>query len=198
MVVPAKELVSTSASEAKTPVEIEPRRRLTYTSIIMNPVTADRRHFEDLAVGEVVPLGSTTVTKDMIVGFATEFDPFPFHLDETAAKKSLLGGLASSGWQTAALTLRMLGDAFLTRIASMGGLGFSDLKWKKPVMVGDSITGTATLSALRRSRSHPEWGIVTIDLDIRNQRGDPVMSMRLANLVELRDPAAPPPAEAAQ
>src|SRR5215216_6322043 len=157
----------------------------------MNPVTQHRRHYEDLAIGEVIPLGSTTVTREMIISFATEFDPFPFHLDEEAAKKSLLGGLASSGWQTAALTLKMLGDTFLNTIASMGGLGFSDLKWKKPVMVGDSIGGTATVSNLRRSHHHPERGIVTIDLDIRNQSGEPVMTMRLANLIELRDPTVP-------
>ena len=157
----------------------------------MNPVTASRKHYEDLVLGEVIDLGATKVTKDMIVSFAREFDPFPFHLDEEAAKASLLGGLASSGWQTAALTLRMLGDRFLNTIASMGGLGFSDLKWKKPVMVGDTITGTATIAGLRRSRHHPERGIVTIDLDIRNQHREPVMTMRLANLIELRDPTVP-------
>ena len=157
----------------------------------MNPVTAQRRHYEDLQVGEVVKLGPTAVSKDMIIAFAREYDPFPFHLDEAAAKASLLGGLASSGWQTAALSLRMLGDSFLNTIASMGGLGFSDLKWKKPVMVGDSIGGTATITALRRSRSHPERGIVTIQFDIRNQKGEPVMTMSLANLIELRDPTAP-------
>ena len=158
----------------------------------MNPVTADRRHYEDLAVGEIIDLGRTAVTQPMIIEFATEFDPFPFHLDEKAARASLLGGLAASGWQTAALSLRMLSERFLCSIASMGGLGFSDLKWKKPVMVGDSIGGSATISALRRSRSHPERGIVTLDFDIRNQRGEPVMTMTLANLVECRDPEPAP------
>ncbi|HHY50766.1 MAG TPA: MaoC family dehydratase, partial [Alphaproteobacteria bacterium] len=147
----------------------------------MNPVTAGRRHYEDLRVGEVVPLGTVTLTREMIVSFAREFDPFPFHLDEEAAKASLLGGLAASGWQTAALSLKLLGDAFLNHIASMGGLGFSDLKWKKPVMVGDTIGGTVTIAGLRRSRHHPERGIVTIDFDIRNQRGEQVMTLRLAN-----------------
>ena len=157
----------------------------------MNPVTADRRHYEDLSVGEVIALARTTVTKEMIVAFAREFDPFPFHLDEAAAKASLLGGLAASGWQTAALSLRLLGDAFLNSIASMGGLGFSDLKWKKPVMVGDSIGGKATIVGLRRSRSRPERGIVTLDFDITNQKGEPVMTMQLANLIELRHPDTP-------
>ncbi|MBN9311203.1 MaoC family dehydratase [Devosia sp.] len=163
---------------------------MTYTSTTMNPVTADRRHFEDLVVGETINLGSTLVTRQMILAFAREFDPLPFHLDEAAAKRSLLGGLASSGWQTAALTLRLLGDAFLSKIASAGGLGFSDLKWKRPVMKGDTIRATATLAELRRSRHHPQWGIVSIDLDVKNQKGQPVMSMRLANLVEARGPEA--------
>lgn len=157
----------------------------------MNPITASRRHFEDLTVGETIAFGTVTLTRDMIISYAEEFDPFPFHLDEAAARASLLGGLASSGWQTAALALRMLGDAFLVRVASMGGLGFSNLKWKKPVMVGDTIGGKATIAALRRSRSHPERGIVIIDFDIRNQKGEQVMTMTLANLVGLRDPAAP-------
>lgn len=160
-----------------------------------NPVTADRRHFEDLAIGEVITLGQVTVTKEMIVTFAREFDPFPFHLDEAAARKSLLGGLASSGWQTAALSLRLLVDAFLGNVASMGGLGFSDLKWKRPVMKGDTIGGSVTIAALRRSRSHPERGIVTLDFDIRNQKDQPVVSMRLANLVALRYPEVPAEAE---
>lgn len=157
----------------------------------MNPITADRRHYEDLAEGEVIPLGRTTVSKQMIISFASEFDPLPFHLDEKAAKASLLGGLAASGWQTAGLSLRLLTDAFLERIDSQGGLGFSDLKWRKPVMVDDTITGEARIISLRRSRRHPERGIVTIAFDIRNQRGEQVMTMNLANLVGLRDPAAP-------
>jgi len=156
-----------------------------------NPVTKDRRHFEDLRIGEVVDLGRTTVSKDMIVTFAREFDPFPFHLDEAAAKASLLGGLASSGWQTGGLSLRMLVDSFLNTVASAGGLGFTDLKWKKPVMVGDTIGGTVTIADLRRSDSHPQWGIMTLDFDIRNKKDQPVLTMRLANLIDTRTPGAP-------
>ena len=153
-----------------------------------NPVTKDRRHFEDLEIGEIIDLGHTTVSKEMITTFAREFDPFPFHLDEAAAKASLLGGLASSGWQTGALSLRMLVDSFLNTVASAGGLGFTDLKWKNPVMVGDTIGGTVTIADLRRSGSHPQWGIMTLDFDVRNQKQQPVLTMRLANLIETREP----------
>jgi acyl dehydratase len=154
-----------------------------------NPATANRRHFEDLEVGEAIALGRTSVSKEMIFAFAREFDPLPFHLDEAVAKKSLLGGLAASGWQTGALTLRLLGDNFLNGIATAGGLGFSDLKWKQPVMVGDAIVPTATITALRRSSHHPDLGIMTLALSIRNQKGEEVMTMTLANLVEARAPA---------
>jgi acyl dehydratase len=154
----------------------------------MNPITVNRRHFEDLRVGEIIELGDMVVTREMIFEFAREFDPFPFHLDEDAAKASLLGGLAASGFQTAALTLRMLGDSFLNHVASMGGLGFADLKWPRPVMVGDTISATATLVGLRVSRSHPERGIVTNDLAVRNQKAEPVMTMRLTSIVEVRHP----------
>jgi len=155
-----------------------------------NPVTRDRRHFEDLVEGEIIDLGHTKVTKEMITTFARQFDPFPFHLDEEAARKSLLGGLSSSGWQTGGLSLRMLVDSFLSKIASCGGLGFTDLKWQNPVMVDDIIGGTVTIAALRRSGSHPKWGIVTLDFDVRNQNDKPVLTMRLANLVECREVAA--------
>jgi acyl dehydratase len=153
----------------------------------MTVITTDRRHYEDLSVGETVALGSMTLTRDMIVGWAKEFDPLPFHLDEEVAKKSLLGGLAASGWQTGALTLRLLGDTFLNTIAAAGGLGFSNLKWKKPVMVGDTIFPTARIASLRRSAHHPDRGIMSLDLVVKNQRGEEVMTMTLANLVETRE-----------
>jgi acyl dehydratase len=153
-----------------------------------NPITANRRHYEDLALGEVIELAPTTVTKQMIFDFAREFDPLPFHLDEEAAKASLLRGLASSGWQTLGLTLARLSAGFLNSIASEGGLGFTDLKWRRPTMVDDTIAGTATISALRRSKSRPASGIVTLALDVRNQRGESIMTMSLANLIAVRHP----------
>jgi len=156
-----------------------------------NPITKDRRHFEDLTVGEVIKLGERHLSKDDIISFAKQFDPLPFHLDEDVAKKSLLGGLASSGWQTAGFSLRMLVDEFLNKVAGMGGLGFDNLKWKRPLMKNDTLTGTVTIASLRRSHSHPRMGIVVFDFDMRNQNNQEVMTLSLTNLVEVRDPSAP-------
>ena len=62
--------------------------------------------------GEVVEYGGVEVSADEIVEFAREFDPQPFHLDHEAARPAT-GGLIASGWQTAALLMRMNCDAFL-------------------------------------------------------------------------------------
>ena len=118
-----------------------------------NPITKDYMHFEDLEISQTIDLGATKVTKEMIISFATEFDPFPFHTNEKAANASLLGGLAASGWQTGAIALKKLLENFPKKLASAGGLGFTDLKWKRPVMANDTIGGTVTISNLRRTRS---------------------------------------------
>jgi len=157
-----------------------------------NPVTKNFTHYEDLQIGQQIDLGATKLTREMIVSFATQFDPFPFHLNERAAKASLLGGLSASGWQTGGIAIKMLLENFPKKLASAGGLGFKDLKWKRPVMVNDTIGGTVTISALRRTRSNPQWGIATLDFDIRNrnQKNQTVMTMTLDNLVDVRDPSA--------
>lgn len=156
-----------------------------------NPITKDFTHFEDLEIGQKIDLGATKVTREMIISFASEFDPFPFHLDEKAARASLLGGLSASGWQTGAIALKMLLKNFPKKLASAGGLGFNNLKWKRPVMVNDIIGGTVTISNLRRTKSNPQWGIVTLEFDVRNQKDQTVMVMTLDNLVDVRDPAIP-------
>ena len=48
--------------------------------------------FEDLTVGMRFKSDGVTVSKEDIIRFASEYDPQPFHLDEEAAKKTILGG----------------------------------------------------------------------------------------------------------
>ncbi len=153
-----------------------------------NPVTKDRWHFEDLKVGQTFTLGPQRVTADEIKSFAAEFDPLPFHLDEEVAKASMLGGLAASGFHTAAMALRMLVDSMLSHTAAMGGLGFEKLAWRRPLMAGDELGGGATITGLRPSASDPHMGLVTIHLEMHNQSGQEVMVMTLTNIVEIRHP----------
>ena len=136
------------------------------------------RYFEDFREGEVLPLGPRHVTREEIVAFAAEFDPQPFHLDEEAAKGTLLGGLAARGWHTTALFMRMMCEGFLLLSSSMGSPGIEELRWLRPVRPGDTLSGTATVVSARASSRRPEMGIVTFLFEISNQRGEPVMRIK--------------------
>lgn len=63
---------------------------------------------EDLRVGQCFGSGILLVSAEDIIRFAQEFDPRPFHLDPAQAGETLFGGLAASGWHTAALTMHLL------------------------------------------------------------------------------------------
>ncbi|MBN9044864.1 MAG: MaoC family dehydratase [Rhizobiales bacterium] len=149
---------------------------------------APKYAYEDMVVGLTLPLGPRTVSKADILEFAREFDPQPFHLDEEAGKASPLGGLAASGWHTLALLMRMMCDAWLDDSTSQGAPGVEFNRWKKPVLAGDTLSGTTTVKACRLSRSRPWIGLVTLHHELVNQRGEmvceiqhPVMMARRAD-----------------
>lgn len=125
-------------------------------------------HFEDLAIGRTFDCGPYAVTRDEIVAFAAEFDPQPHHLDEEAAKRSILGGLAASGWHTCAMTMRMLADSVLPLLDARGGLGSPEGRWMKPVRPGDVLRVEAEIVDLKPSSSKP-YGFVTFACKVFNQ-----------------------------
>src|SRR3954464_2724454 len=106
-------------------------------------------HFEDFQPGSVAEYGPRLVTREEIVGFAAEFDPQPMHLDEFAARDTMLGGLAASGWHTSALMMRIIVDGFVSRAAWIGSPGVEEVKWLKPVRPGDQLSVRATVLQTR-------------------------------------------------
>lgn len=133
---------------------------------------SDSLSFEDFTTGRVFMLGPVSMTREDVIEFAQEFDPQPMHLDEEAGKASILGGLAASGWHTAAISMRMMFDSFVARSTSQGSPGIERLEWKKPVLVGDTLTGRATVTGARLLRSRPGLGIAQFENEIENQRGE--------------------------
>jgi len=161
-----------------------------------NSTIPARLHFEDLRLCETFALGPVTVTADDIKSFARQFDPLPFHLDEEAGRRSLLGGLAASGWHTGALALRLLADAFLAGVAALGVARVENLKWRKPLLAGDTLSGTAVIAELQRSDDSPQIGLMSLDFTLRNRKDQVLMTMRVIEKVAVRDPSAPPAADA--
>ena len=81
------------------------------------------RYLEDFAVGQTFRSGRLRIDRERIKTFAAEFDPQPFHLDEDAARNTIFGGLAASGWHTAAVTMRLLVESDLKPSGGIVGAG---------------------------------------------------------------------------
>jgi acyl dehydratase len=128
-------------------------------------------HLEDFAPGQAFALGPRAITADEILDFAREFDPQPFHLDEEAARKSLLGGLAASGWHTTCLITRLMCDAVLAGSAVLGSCGMDEVKWLKPVLAGDVLRGAMRITGARASHSRPGIGILAFESFLDGQDG---------------------------
>ncbi len=135
--------------------------------------------FEDFTPGRSFPLGPKVVTADEIIEFALEFDPQPMHLSEEAGKASILGGLAASGWHTCGMLMRMTVDSYINNSTSQAGLGIDFVEWKKPVLAGDTLSGTSTVMDQRRSTSRPDMGVIKLRHELQNQRGETVCVVEL-------------------
>jgi len=120
---------------------------------------SDLMHFEDFRAGQVFPLGTLTLSAEEVIAFASEFDPQPQHTDPEAAKRSLLGGLAASGWHLGALAMRMMVDGLFNKSTSMGSPGIDEVQWRKPVLVGDRLRLDGEVLDTRPS-SRPDRGFV--------------------------------------
>lgn len=152
-------------------------------------VPADCIHLEDLELGRQVAFGQLEVTKDDIIAYARAFDPQPIHLDEAAAKQSIVGGLCASGFHSCALLMRMLADDVLSRSTSLGSPGIDEVKWMRPVRPGDCLSGRLTCTSKRPFASRPSVGIAKLLIEMLNQKGEVVMSWDSNQLLKVRHPA---------
>lgn len=106
-------------------------------------------HLDDLQVGQVFTSRSQSLDAADIKRFAGEFDPQPFHTDEEAARSTFFGGLAASGWHTAALTMRLMVD-------------------------GGVLHAVSEVLEIVPSRTRADRGMVTVRSETKNQDGEVV------------------------
>jgi acyl dehydratase len=144
--------------------------------------------FEDMEVGKTFEIGEHTFTRDEIVAFAEQFDPQPFHVDEAGAAASPYGTLIASGWHTCSVMMGLLVRKAFADSTSMGSPGIDDIRWLKPVRVGDTIRMTNTILDKRVSSSKPDRGIVSTQWEGKNQHGETVITVRSKGLFGLRHP----------
>jgi acyl dehydratase len=130
-------------------------------------------YLDDLAVGQRFTSGTHQLDAAQIVAFARQFDPQPFHLDDAAARGTMFGGLAASGWHTAAITMRLTVEGGLPLAGGFIGVG-GEIGWPTPARPGDVLRVHSEIVEVRPSRSKPDRGIVTFRSETRTQRGDVV------------------------
>lgn len=154
----------------------------------MSDTSSSDRYFEDYIEGTVREFGPAAISEEEIIAFGKQFDPQPFHTDPEAAKDSIFGGLIASGWHTAAVTMRILVEKYLSDVASLGSPGVEELRWLKPVYPGDQLSARVTVIETRRSRSKPDRGIVRSYIEVFNQDREVVMDMKATNFMRCREP----------
>ncbi len=145
------------------------------------------RYFEDFAVGQTFGSGRLRVGKERMKSFAAEFDPQPFHLDEDAARRSIFGGLAASGWHTAALTMRLLVESEFQPAGGIIGAGFDELSWLRPVRPGDELRVESEVLEVRPLKSRPDQGLIKVKTTTKNQNHEAVQVF-IGNLIVPRQP----------
>jgi acyl dehydratase len=131
----------------------------------------DALYLEDFTPGQRFTSATHALDEAQIKTFAAQFDPQVFHLDSEAAKTSFFGGLAASGWHTAAITMSLLVRSGMPIAGGLIGAG-CELSWPRPTRPGDILQVTSEVLEVSPSRSRPERGMITLKSETRNQHGE--------------------------
>jgi len=147
--------------------------------------------WEDFTPGRVFEHGPRRLPRDEMIAFAAEFDPQLMHLDEEAARATMLGGLAASGWYACCILMRMCVDAFVGNSSSMGAPGVDEVRWLLPILPDDALSLRATVLETRASKSRPDMGFVRFEFELFNARDQRVMTLITSLMLGRREQAAP-------
>lgn len=143
---------------------------------------SDDRFYEDYIVGKIYECGTFSIDENEIIAFATHYDPQPMHVD-----RSVSGGVVASGWHTACLTMRLIADNYLSRVAGLPSPGIEAIAWTHPIHPSEQVHVVAKVEASRVSQSKPDRGILTTTFIASNSEGIEVMTFRASNFVRLRE-----------
>lgn len=136
-----------------------------------------RYYWEDFTPGWTYESPPRTLSEADILSFAREWDPQAYHTDPEAARKTPFGGLIASGWQTAAVGMRLMCDGYLLETSCLGSPGLDELRWLKPVRPGDALRLRSIVLEQTPSQKNPTRGTIKWRWEIFNQSGEIVCTM---------------------
>jgi acyl dehydratase len=133
------------------------------------------KYLDDFAPGQVYRFRSDPMSKEAIIAFAREWDPQRLHTDEDYAT-TIHGSLIASGFQTMLEVFKPVMTEFMVGIANIGGIGFDNLRWQRPVRPNEPLDIELTINSVTPSKSKPDRGILHYTLSARNPKGEVVFS----------------------
>jgi acyl dehydratase len=142
-------------------------------------------YFEDLKKGDRFNTPVHTMTEEEMITFSRRYDPQPFHTDPEAAKASLFGRLAASGWHTAAVSMDLMVRGDMGMDGGVIGQGVESLRWPRPVFPGDRLHVVMEVVATDPEPSQTGRGKIKLHCRTLNQNGKAVQEMT-ANLLVAR------------
>ena len=128
----------------------------------------ENRTFDEIAVGESASVTRIFSHQDIDLFAVISGDVNPAHMDPAYAKTDVFHRVIAQGMLTAGLISSVLG----TRLPGPGTIYLGqDLRFMKPVDIGDEITATLTVR-----EKHAEKGDLVLDCVCRNQRKETVVT----------------------
>jgi acyl dehydratase len=145
-------------------------------------------YFEEFEVGRRFEhkVHRTVTETDNLLFSALTMNPAAIHLDAEYCKGTPFGQPLVNSVFTLGLMvgLSIYDTTFGTTVAN---LGWEDVRFPKPVFVGDTLRAETIVLAVRESQSHKDKGIVTLEHHAYNQRSEEVASCR-RNALMLKRP----------
>ena len=144
-----------------------------------------RQYFEDIQVGDEYLSPGRTITEADIVAFAgLSGDYNVLHTDAEFMKGSIFGERIAHGLLGLSVSSGLGARAVPRPFATLAFLG---LRWrfKGPIKIGDTIKVQMKVTS-KKETSKPDRGIVTVQRQVLNQRGELVQEGDTELMIERR------------
>jgi acyl dehydratase len=146
-------------------------------------------YYEQLEVGRrfVHDIRRTVTETDNVLFTTLTHNPAAIHLDAEASSKGPYGKVLVNSVFTLGLMVGVsVGDTTLG--TTVANLGWDEVRFPKPVFVGDTLRAETEVVERRESRSRPECGIVVFKHVAFNQRNEMVASCLRSALMYKQPP----------
>jgi acyl dehydratase len=144
-------------------------------------------YYEQFSVGQRFEhvLRRTVTEADNLIFSTLTHNPAALHLDEEAMKSSEFGTRIVNSCFTLSLMVG-ISVADTTLGTTIANLGWDEVRFPKPVFIGDTLRIETSVLEMRESRSRPDSGIVTFTHRAYNQRNEEVGSCKRIALMKKR------------